>query len=335
MDDSPQVHVIKLIARFDLGFKSISARLILGGIFMVFVAHLALFVAGVPQTHMEQIFLSGETPYSVYGAVINSIGGLTGSTLYAGRVLSAFCALTAMALVAWYGRRVSGDEICGAVLPLGFVFFPPLAFVFSQATPHAVMVLLSVCVIVMVDGLSRTGKVGACLVAALIGAVVLAFGISMLSSVGDSSALDATSMSAVLLQPYAMLWVALGFTLLGLTASKALREVMTPSGVRRSLLHLGLFVVALVWALFVTGENSQSLGSTFTALFGFGLFAVLPMVIWIRKVMPRLRSILVWILLPVIMYSCFWVILWPIDLDGFPYNQLRLDDGLAGSKTPR
>ncbi len=329
MDESAQVSATKLIAWFDLGFNSISARLIFGAVFLAFAAHLALFLTSVPQTQLEQSLLSEEATSSFYTILLQGLGDLTGSPLYAGRILSACCALATLVLVARYGKRISDDEICGTTLPLGFVLFPPLAFIFSQATPHAVLALFCIAVVVLVDRLRQSGSSITRLMVGLVCAVLIAVGLAVLPNTPATRLPGSTSLAAAILQPYAMLWAALGFSLLALIGSKALRNVLMPSGVRHAVMRLGIFALALGWVFFVSGNDPQNLGITFSSVFVFGLLAVLPMVMWIRMVMPRLRSILVWILLPVVMYSCFWVILWPIDLDGFPYDQLELDAGLS------
>jgi len=123
---------------------------------------------------------------------------------------------------------------------------------------------------------------------------------------------------------YAMLWVALGFALVALFASKGLRDVLSPQGLRRSIQVLGIFFVALMWLWYQFRSSPADVLAALSGLLALGVLAVLPMVIWIRRVMPQLRSLLVWILLPVVMYSCFWVVLGPINLNSFPYDQLKM-----------
>ncbi len=69
-------------------------------------------------------------------------------------------------------------------------------------------------------------------------------------------------------------------------------------------------------------STDLSLVLAFNSILPLGVMLTLPMVLWIRFVMPQIRSVWIWILLPVVMYSCFWVVLGPIDLDAFPYDQV-------------
>lgn len=125
-----------------------------------------------------------------------------------------------------------------------------------------------------------------------------------------------------IVQPFSMLWLALCFSVFALWRSEALRLKMGPSSVRRSV-RVGLaFLISLVWWALQSTSWSLDPRASFNAVLVLGVLASLPMVLWIRFVMPSIQSVWVWILLPVVMYSCFWVIMGPIDLSGFPYDQL-------------
>lgn len=125
-----------------------------------------------------------------------------------------------------------------------------------------------------------------------------------------------------LLRPFSMLWLALCFSAFALWRSEALRLKMGPSNVRRSVRVGGAFLISLVWWFLQSTSWSLDPRVSFNAVLVLGVLASLPMVLWIRFVMPSIQSVWVWILLPVVMYSCFWVIMGPIDLSGFPYDQL-------------
>lgn len=127
-----------------------------------------------------------------------------------------------------------------------------------------------------------------------------------------------------LLRPFSMLWLALCFSLLALWRSKALRLKMGSSNVRRSICVGIAFLIALVWLTFLSSPTPLDLRVSFNGVLILGVLASLPMVLWIRFVMPSIQSVWVWILLPVVMYSCFWVIMGPINLSGFPYDQLAV-----------
>ncbi|MGY8962979.1 MAG: hypothetical protein ACKVKT_05420 [Rhodospirillales bacterium] len=124
------------------------------------------------------------------------------------------------------------------------------------------------------------------------------------------------------LRSFSMLWLALFFSAFALWRSEALRLKMGPSNVRRSIRAGGAFLISLVWWALQSTPLSVDPRVSFNAVLVLGVLASLPMVLWMRFVMPSIQSVWVWILLPVVMYSCFWVVMGPIDLSGFPYDQI-------------
>lgn len=121
--------------------------------------------------------------------------------------------------------------------------------------------------------------------------------------------------------PYAMLWVGLVFSLSALGLSRSLRQRMGRPLVYRSVLMIVGFGAASTW-IAVGSSTPASQVISLNAILGLGVLACMPMILWIRWVMPTIKSVWIWILLPVVMYSCFWVVLGPIDWAGFPYDQL-------------
>jgi hypothetical protein len=136
--------------------------------------------------------------------------------------------------------------------------------------------------------------------------------------------LDGAVLVDWIVRPYAMLWLGLAFSLFGVLGSRPLRQRICSVLARR------LVVIAIVFCFAVIGlaagyrdastDLSRALG--FNALLPLGVMLTLPMVLWIRFVMPQIKSVWIWILLPVVMYSCFWVVLGAIDLGAFPYDQV-------------
>lgn len=153
------------------------------------------------------------------------------------------------------------------------------------------------------------------------------------SSSGNQSAQPGWYTALVV--PYAMVWVAWIFSVLALLASKPLRGILAAEGVKRSWLMVSGFLILTLGAPLVPLRLDETLNMVFTPLVVVGVVAALPMVMWIRLVMPQLKSIVVWIILPVVMYSCFWVVLGPIDLGGFPYDQLARSTSVFGTQFPR
>ena len=56
----------------------------------------------------------------------------------------------------------------------------------------------------------------------------------------------------------------------------------------------------------------------------FVIFAPWPLIFWVRHVMPQVKSLGAWIVFPVVMYSCFWAILGPVDPGKFPYSHRQV-----------
>lgn len=121
--------------------------------------------------------------------------------------------------------------------------------------------------------------------------------------------------------PYAMLWVAMLFSVTALTLSRALRSRMGRPLVQRAVLMKCAFGIAFLGMVLVQPTPAGRM-IAFNAVLAFGILAVLPLVLWIRWIMPLIQSVWIWLLLPVVMYSCFWVVLGPIDWSGFPYDQV-------------
>lgn len=132
-------------------------------------------------------------------------------------------------------------------------------------------------------------------------------------------------------QGYAMIWVAQVFSIIALAGSRALRVRLGAQGVYRSVAFLIGSCVATISLIFVPIPAEENLNIAFSGVLVVGVLASLPMVMWIRLIMPKVRSVAIWIALPVIMYSCFWVVLGPIDLDGFPYDQLTGESVFSAS----
>lgn len=128
------------------------------------------------------------------------------------------------------------------------------------------------------------------------------------------------------LRPYAMLWVGVLLSGAVLIFSPTLRRRMGLVAVQRSVFMLIAFVVAVVWVVVIYPTHTGRL-IAFSTVLGFGVMSCLPLVLWLRWVMPLIQSVWIWILLPVVMYSCFWVVLGPIDWAGFPYNQIASPQG--------
>jgi hypothetical protein len=370
---------ISSAGRFDLGFETASSRLILGAVIVSFGAHLALFLLYAAPSDLEAEYITPAEAWTFYSALVSGWGVVFGPSLFAARALSAISALAALILVARLALRWSGDQTTGAALPLGLILFPPTAYIFAQATPHALAALLTVAAISVVTSkpgprpavamakagllcallaaLHKTG-IGLCAAVIVMALVQMGIGRTSLTLISVTAAgllvvwflfpispadlpfdnqlsmtFEATLTSEVI-RPYAMIWVALSFSVIALIGSKALRALLDQNGVRRSTVLMMVFALALSWMILSPDISPGERLTAFNTILVLGLLAAMPMVMWIRLVMPHIRSIFVWILLPVIMYSCFWVVLSPIDPQGFPYSRLLSESILMSAQPP-
>jgi len=133
------------------------------------------------------------------------------------------------------------------------------------------------------------------------------------SSVGQGSVLKALAL------PYAMALVGAALSV----AAAFSRTVRQAIGLPRLLAVLlgPVGAAAILLGAVATGWFKPG-HMVLAAIYAFPLFflAPWPLILWVRTVMPQVKSFAAWIVLPVIMYSCFWVILGPVDPGRFPYS---------------
>jgi 4-amino-4-deoxy-L-arabinose transferase-like glycosyltransferase len=131
------------------------------------------------------------------------------------------------------------------------------------------------------------------------------------------------SVFKALVLPYAMVPVAVLLGALCLLSRQLRDDVGSPRAL--AVLCAPIAVMALAWVAVATG--AIGVGQLVTAMgYGtaFAIFASWPLIVWVRRIMPQVKSIWAWIAFPVIMYSCFWVILGPIDPGKFPYSHRQV-----------
>ena len=125
-----------------------------------------------------------------------------------------------------------------------------------------------------------------------------------------------------LLRNYLMLWVSLLASIVIMFAYPGLRSQLIPSVIRWYQLLLFYFLVSIPAIVLYSQDSGFSSVLLIHTLLPLGILSTFPLILWSRFVMPKIRSIWVWCLLPVLVYVSFWLILWPIDLEGFPYDLL-------------
>lgn len=338
------------------------ARLITAAISLVFAGHLMFFAFGLDMTPLEVAYVADSGLYGTLVNALQMLVSVEFLIARYLSVVCAIISIILMANVCegWCGDSIVGACLPAGLLlfPVSAYIFAlsiPFALMlllsllslrFATATGKVSLLRnavipaglsgivifldwsgigLAVAIALAVMVTHRTLSISFAYTAALVVAVVLLsifYPLPTEPNVLPPSVevLTATSVDG-LLMPYAMLWVGLAFSLAALGLSRSLRQRMGNSLLHRSALAILVFGVALIW-LTASYPTSAGYMIALNAVIGLGVLACIPMVLWIRWVMPSIKSVWVWILLPVVMYSCFWVILGPIDWAGFPYDQL-------------
>ena len=163
--------------------------------------------------------------------------------------------------------------------------------------------------------LIRTGLAGAAIVA------VAATGISgTVPNEPDLASLGHNTVATAVIMPFAMLWVGIVLGGAALMWSPGVQERLRPGGGRAWAASAAAAAAMLTAAIGLEFWHPGQALTGMAYLFPLAALGWLPAIVWIRWVMPTIRSFWAWVLLPVIMYSCFWVVLGPIDPLRFPYG---------------
>jgi hypothetical protein len=125
-----------------------------------------------------------------------------------------------------------------------------------------------------------------------------------------------------------MIWVGAAF---GAVASRS-QDMRARLGTRQTWVTRAAPIL-FVGLIFLRCRGVPDPGAAYlaagSAFFILGLLGTLPLIVWVRTVMPGVRSLPAWLAFPVIMYSCFWVVLGPVKMDRFPYRQALVVPGVA------
>jgi len=314
-------------------------------------------------TELNALALTAQGAPTAYAVILKAWSVVVGAGLGPARLLSLLAGVAALVALARIIRRLSGDFASAAWATLGFVLFPPLAAVLASATPHALVIVLCLAALDLMlsaaEHPSRAGfaygvLTGLCAGLAMLlfplGGVLLplwlavcgvlsrdgrAFAVALvpvvvvaaLMAVLDVPIADVdldlavaghdTIMMALVL-PYAMVPVTV---LLGALALCS-RPVRQTVGLARGVAVLAAPIIAAV--VLVMELTTGQLLTAYASAAPFFLLSSWPLITWVRTVMPGVKSLLAWIVFPVVMYSCFWVILGPINPDRFPYSHRQV-----------
>ncbi len=279
-------------------------------------------VQALPAFPMELAYSDGQGS-SLFSTIQRLWALAAGDGLNAARSLSVLCTLGAIGLAYRFGTTLSGDQTVGAFLALGFVLFPPLVGVFSLATPHAPVMLLCLGAAMLgVESMRRLTRRWRSVGIVFLIAVALILGLDSVPQDRLGGPNQDTILTSVVL-PYAMLWTG---GLMGFMASYSAKvRIRLGRGVWMARSALMGTVVFLSGLFFLFDSRADQLLAATGYVFGIALLAVLPLIVWVRFVMPDVRAILAWLAFPVIMYSGFWVVLGPITQESFPYNWLGVE----------
>lgn len=315
-------------------------------------------------TEISALALTAQGAPTAYSTILQAWATLAGEGLGPARALSLLAGMGALVLLARIVRRLSGDDAAAAWATLGFVLFPPLVAVLASATPHALIILLCLAALdVMLSAAQRPARVGAAfavlaglcaglavllfplggvllplwlalcgvlsrdarafavslLPVVIVAALMRAFGLPVADIDLDLAAAGHGSVLTALLLPYSMVPVVM---LLGALAMCA-RAVRDNLGLARGVAVLAAPGIA-AGVLLTSALSIGQLLTGFASAAPFFLLSAWPLITWVRIVMPGVKSLLAWIVFPVVMYSCFWVVLGPINPDRFPYSHRQI-----------
>ncbi len=301
------------------GVSAWTGRGLLAVILGLYAFYAWYLVQALPVFPMEMAYSNGQGSF-LFSTIQRLWALAVGEYLNANRSLSVLCAVGALGLAYRIGATLSGDQTVGAFLALGFVLFPPVVGLFSLATPHAPVALLSLGAATLgVEPMGQKTRKWRGVGVTILLAVAVIIGLDDVPEDRLGGPSQGTILTSVIL-PYAMLWTG---ALLGLVASYS-PKVRGRLGHRVWMARGALAVTAvfLTGMVFLFDMHADQLLAATGYVFGIGLLGVLPLILWVRFVMPDVRMVLAWLAFPVIMYSGFWVILGPIDRESFPYNWL-------------
>jgi hypothetical protein len=311
--------------------------------------------AALAQT-ADGVYLNG----GLYVFVLSLWQAIVGTGLVAARTLSLLASVLALVMAFRVARQLSGDIVMAAFLVLPFVLYPPLVATWITATPHALFLLCAFGVFALLQYTQHLAAVlAACALAAIatllhplgliampvwalfIGILLadkralIVFGVTLgaaagsmimgVSSVADAdvSAANHGTILTAMVRPYAMVIVGTGLSAIAALSAQT-RQAL---GVRSTLVVLLGPVIATCILLSAHMVGALAIGQLVTAaayLFPLVFLAPWPLIYWVRRVMPQVKNIVAWISFPVIMYSCFWVVLGPINPDRFPYSHRHI-----------
>lgn len=333
---------------------------------LAFVAAAVILACGV---HVGLFALGVEAPPEG-----NAIATGLADSVPASRLVGLVCAVIAsLALMAATAAR-TGSLVAATTLPLGLSLFPPAVYQFatdpSTAAVLAVSLIGAACATAgrrsklpgeLSSGVVTGGALGVMpwlhISGAVLGMMVLVLAVAERRSPRYWLALAAGTMALViapsaitsyaagsagalappvdLLRGYGMLWLALVLSGMGLGLSQTLRAKLSDTAFRRAGAAMAAVGIGGVWLLIVQAQAGTGVDAYLPPMLGLSLLACAPLVLWIELVMPGIRSVWIWILLPVTMYSCFWVVLGPIDLNAFPYTELTRFQSDSFLQSPR
>jgi hypothetical protein len=281
---------------------------------------------------------------------------VAGDTLVAARAFSICVSVLAIVVAFSIARRLTGHIVMAAALLLPFILFPPLVATLSLALPHALVVLAALITMRLMmaqAGIFITVLAGVVVFATALmhplGPVVVPLWVIICATVlnqyrralillcfaaaaaaarvgveppimdPDLSADAHGTVLTALVLPYGMAVITTLLSAMALCSGQV-RDGLRTQAAFAAILGPMVALLVVIGAM-LTGAVSAGQWVTEAAiLFPLLFLAPWPLIYWVLRVMPQVKSLVAWIAFPVIMYSCFWVILGPVDPGRFPYS---------------
>ena len=332
-------------------------------IFIIFSIQVIFFSFNLAVSPMEQYYIPSEQANNLYQEIQVLWIALFGDSILTIRCLSVISALGIFFLTSHLIYLVSKDSLISLVIPSIYIFFPSVTFAFSSALPLAFISFFSLIgFIVLLSSIGWRASLvvggicailpflsvfGFCLSIALfifsfsqprtqiqwfilVLSFILVFGlcqyffpISYFHNLYMNTSADLLYYFSVILRIYAFIWFLLFSGICFLLFVPSLRYIIGGSFLTNITFIYLSFFSSLICFIFISPFSRGMIEVNFTPLICLACIVIVPFSLWVKYIMPNIRSLWVWIIIPVIMYCSFWLILAPVDLLDFPFSLLK------------
>jgi len=218
-----------------------------------------------------------------------------------------------------FGVRLMRDNWCGTALAFAFLLFPPVVATYALETPHGdVALYLAMATLFPALAILEPKRRWFYILSAAMFTLAM---LMQLDRIADQSewSVGSGNLLADAVMPYAMIWVGTLMSALALRSTTVRQELGTV-GIVCAVGGFAIFALFTFLAPALGIWQPAEMTTALTYVFPLGVLGFMPLIVWVRRVMPTVKSIVAWIAFPVIMYSCFWVVLGPVKTDRYPYS---------------